>query len=174
MYNFFTSFTWKHALAIIVGLFVLLQLFSIPVLAKQTNPPVVREPNWDSPQTRELAQRACFDCHSNETRWPLYSRIAPVSWSITDHVVEGREAINFSTWDTAAEEADEMVEQIREGKMPLKSYLNMHPEARLTSQEKELLIAGLQATIASDPGSHPDDGEGGERGERGEEYEEDE
>jgi cytochrome c551/c552 len=80
----------------VFGLLLLIQL--VLVWLFQTNPPVSAEPAWDSPQTRALAQRACFDCHSNETQWPLYSRIAPVSWLITSDVVRGRRHLNFSTW----------------------------------------------------------------------------
>ena len=63
-----------------VGGFLLIQL--VPFGRDHTNPPVVQEPKWDSPATRELAKRACFDCHSNETVWPWYSNIAPVSWLV--------------------------------------------------------------------------------------------
>jgi len=83
----------------VFGLLLLIQL--VPVWLFQTNPPVGAEPAWDSPQTHALAQRACFDCHSNETQWPLYSRIAPVSWLITADVVRGRRHLNFSTWGAA-------------------------------------------------------------------------
>src|SRR5690349_11025724 len=62
----------------ITGLFLLIQ--AVPYGRAHTNPPVVSEPHWDSPRTRELAKRACFDCHSNETRWPWYSHVAPMSW----------------------------------------------------------------------------------------------
>jgi|KBSSwiStaDraftv2_1062776.scaffolds.fasta_scaffold2015676_1 Haem-binding domain len=86
---------------LLIAVFVLLLLIQlVPVWLFQTNPPVVAEPAWDSPQTRALAQRACFDCHSNETQWPLYSRIAPVSWLITSDVIRGRR-LNFSTWGVA-------------------------------------------------------------------------
>ena len=67
-------------IVVAVGGFLLIQL--VPFGRDHTNPPVVQEPNWDSPATRELAQRACFDCHSNETVWPWYSNIAPVSWLV--------------------------------------------------------------------------------------------
>ena len=64
--------------AIIVGGFALTQV--VPYGRNHTNPAVVYEPDWDSPETRALAERACFDCHSNETTWPWYSTIAPISW----------------------------------------------------------------------------------------------
>ncbi len=148
---------------VLIG-FVAIQF--IPV--NRTNPPVLQEPNWDSPQTRALAERACFDCHSNETRWPWYSKVAPVSWIVADHVAEGRAALNLSEWqrgesreeDEGAEqdedeareggegiEVDEIVEVINAGEMPLWDYLLMHPEARLNQAETKALITGLQATF---------------------------
>jgi hypothetical protein len=146
-------------------LFILLQIVSIPVLAQQTNPPVVQEPNWDSQRTRELAYYACFDCHSNQTYWPWYSRIAPMSYFVTNHVTEGRQEMNFSEWGAFPEEAEEIEELIRANAMPLPSYLPMHPEAQLTDAEKEELINGMYATLGGTPG-----GEGGEEHE--EEHEE--
>jgi hypothetical protein len=157
----------------LLALFVLLQLFSLPVLAQQTNPPVVQEPNWDSQRTRDLAYYACFDCHSNQTYWPWYSKVAPVSFFITDHVVEGREHVNFSEWNQYAEEAEEMEEMIRSGAMPLPNYLPLHPEAQLTDAEKEELINGLYATLGGTPGGEEGTGiEGGEEEEHEEEEEE--
>lgn len=90
-------FTPRNIVIAVIGIWI---LASVPVWFFQTNPPVTSEPAWDSPQTRALAQRACFDCHSNETKWPIYSRIAPVSFVVTHHVVEGREHLNFSEWGT--------------------------------------------------------------------------
>ena len=74
---------------VLAGL-LLIQL--VPV--QRTNPPVVREPNWDSVQTRDLMARACLDCHSNETNWPWYAYVAPVSWLVAHDVQEGRATVN--------------------------------------------------------------------------------
>ena len=84
----------------------------VPYGRDQVNPPVGAEPTWDSPETRALAKQACFDCHSNETEWPAYSRVAPVSWLIQHDVSEGRAALNFSEWQRpeATEAADEVSE----------------------------------------------------------------
>ncbi len=132
----------------VVG-FILIQL--IPVWALQTNPPVVAEPNWDSPDTRVLAKRACFDCHSNETVWPLYSRIAPVSWLVTFDTIRARREMNFSEWVTARGEegelSEEVAEVIEEGEMPPSNYLMMHPDSKLTEAEKQQLIRGLTASL---------------------------
>jgi len=117
----------------------------IPYGKNHINPKVVAEPNWDTPKTRELFMRACGDCHSNNTKWPWYSSIAPISWSIYYHVVEGREHFNISMWNIQKKnKGDEAVEEIQEGEMPLQSYLLAHPEARLNDNEKEMLIDGLR------------------------------
>ncbi len=87
---------------LVVGL-IAIQL--VPYGRNHTNPPVQSEPNWDSPETRALAERACFECHSNETAWPWYSNIAPVSWLVQHDVDEGREKLNFSEWSTAVKKA---------------------------------------------------------------------
>lgn len=119
---------------------------AIPYGRNHDTPPVVREPSWDSTATRELAKRACFDCHSHETVWPWYSRIAPVSWLVSHDVIEGREHLNFSDWrgDKKGESAKKLEEEIREGEMPPIQYRVAHPEARLSREEQELLIKGLQ------------------------------
>lgn len=142
--------------AVLLAGFLLLQL--VPYGRAHDNPTVVSEPNWDSPQTRELAQRACFDCHSNETVWPWYSNVAPVSWLVQRHVVEGREHLNFSDWNQNhaehgdnGHEAEEVGESVREGEMPPANYLFNHPEARLSDAERAALIAGLEATAAQSP-----------------------
>jgi hypothetical protein len=86
---------------------------------------------------------ACYDCHSNETKWPWYSKIAPVSFWVNNHVQEGREKLNFSEYGKPQKEGDEEVaETVQEGEMPLKSYtyLGMHPEAKLTQAQKQLII----------------------------------
>jgi mono/diheme cytochrome c family protein len=131
------------AAGLIVG--VLIQL--VPFGRDHTNPVVTAEPRWDSPVTRELADRACFDCHSNETAWPWYAGVAPVSWLVYRDVVEGREALNFSEWDRPQEEVDEAVETVLEGEMPPRYYLPAHPEAVLSDEEIATLAEGLRRTL---------------------------
>ncbi len=136
----------RYGILAIVALFVLIQL--VPYGRAHTNPPVVQEPAWDSPATRALAQRACFDCHSNETAWPWYTNVAPVSWLTQQHVDEGRQTLNFSEWgNSRARELDEIAEVILEGAMPMPNYLIMHPEARLSASEKQALIDGLNKSL---------------------------
>ncbi len=135
----------KHASIVLVVIFLLAQL--VPYGRAHRNPPVRQEPAWDSPQTRALAQRACFDCHSNETEWPWYSWIAPMSWLVQNDVTEGREHMNFSEWDREQKHADEAAEMVEKGEMPPWFYLPAHPEARLDADERATLLRGLAATV---------------------------
>jgi hypothetical protein len=131
--------------AVLIALFLVIQL--IPIGKNHTNPAVVSEPNWDSPATRALAVRACFDCHSNETVWPWYSNIAPVSWLVYNDTMEGRSRMNFSDWNSRPQSANEIIEIIQEGEMPPAIYLPMHPTAQLTAAEKQALMDGLRNSI---------------------------
>ena len=91
-----------------------------------------------------ILTRACRDCHSNDTRWPWYSQVAPMSWLVWRDVHEGREHLNFSEWGTydqerRAHEAKAICNATVDGEMPLWFYLPMHPDARLTSEDTEQL-----------------------------------
>ncbi|HLO32547.1 MAG TPA: heme-binding domain-containing protein [Anaerolineales bacterium] len=135
----------RKILFLIAGLTVLgLLIQLIPYGHNHTNPPVNAEPNWDSPETRILAQRACFDCHSNVTRWPWYSNIAPASWLVYRDVTEGRLHINFSDWNRPDEQhVNEFQEVFDKNSMPPGQYLLLHPEAKLSPDEKQKLFDGL-------------------------------
>lgn len=137
--------TWLRAAG--VAFIVLLGAQLAPYGRAHTNPPGRTEPKWSSPEVRALAQRACFDCHSNETRWPWYSHVAPVSWLVQRDVDKGRSKLNFSEWQLPQKEADEAAEEVQKGEMPMKIFLPLHPEARLTDAERLQLIAGLKATL---------------------------
>lgn len=141
---------------------------------QKTNPPVLGEPQWDSPETRELAARACFDCHSNETRWPWYSNLPVARGLLVDHVREGRSNLNFSEWLPGREQegGGEAAEKVYEPKhyaeddlFPQPSYYAIHPGARLSEAEKDRLAQGLQASLG---GGLEGDGNMGERDEEGE------
>ena len=132
------------------GLVLAVALIAIQVVPyghDHVNPPVMAEPSWDSPHTRALAQQACFDCHSNETEWPIYSRVAPVSWLVQRDVSEGRAALNFSEWQRPQKEADEAAEKVLKGDMPLPIYRLMHAHARLSAADRERLARGLETTF---------------------------
>jgi len=132
-------------LAVLMG--VLLSIQFVPYGRDHTNPPVIAEPAWDSPQTRALFFRACADCHSNETKWPWYSTIAPASWLITRDVTEGRATFNVSEWGRPDNEGDDAAKTVQNGEMPPWFYLPLHPEASLSPAERQQLINGLLATF---------------------------
>lgn len=123
----------------------------IPYGKDHTNPPVISEPQWDSPRTKELFANACADCHSHQTKYPWYSNVAPVSWLLARDVEEGREHFNVHAWGTQKKnEGKEAAKEVREGEMPPWFYLPTHPEARLSETEKQELINGLEKTFGKE------------------------
>lgn len=130
----------------LVALFAVVQL--LPV-GRIENPPVKREPPWDSPATRQLAVAACFDCHSNQTRHVWYEKVVPVSLWIKNHVDNGRRSLNFSEFDPNRHRSGQRIaETITEGRMPPSYYtwFGLHSTARLTAAQRDQLIRGLTAT----------------------------
>lgn len=126
---------------VLLALLVLAQF--VPV--DRTNPPV-GEGIVAPAEVMTVLERACYDCHSNKTVWPAYSRVAPISWLVARDVRLGREALNYSTWGRySAEERSELLEETREeveeGEMPMKTYVLLHPSARLTAEDEAVLRA---------------------------------
>ena len=120
----------------------------IPYGKDHINPPVVSEPQWDSPKTRQLFFRACSNCHSNTTTWPWYSSVAPVSWLIQHDVDEGREHFNVSMWgEQKKNEGHDAAEELEAGEMPPWVYVMGHPEAKFSESERGELIQGLAVTF---------------------------
>jgi hypothetical protein len=125
----------------------------------RTNPPVDpsrtlhRHLSVPTP-VKDILDRACRDCHSNETRWPAYAYVAPFSWDIAGHVREGRDAMNFSEWsrydsDEAQDLLLEMCRQVRKGAMPITSYARIHRAARLAPPDVERLCQWTSDTRKS-------------------------
>src|SRR5438105_14891588 len=138
----------KRIALLLLTVLALIQL--IPV--STTNPPITRDAHWNSPATRALTKRACFDCHSNETRWPWYVRIAPVSFLMANHVNDGRRDLNFSEWDKPQRSRMEDVQrEVNNGDMPIWNYVLLHPDAKLSEAEKARLLDGLKATFLLEP-----------------------
>lgn len=137
-----------YLLFILIIAFVLIQF----IQTERTNPPVYSDTKT-SPEVKVVLKRACYDCHSNETVWPWYSKIAPFSWFIVHHVNEGREYLNFSRWDEYSvkqkvELIKESLEEVEEGEMPPWVYIPAHPDALIT--QKDLKILKEWASISSD------------------------
>lgn len=126
---------------IILALLVIIQL--VPV--KRDNPPETA-PLQAPAEVTAVLERSCFNCHSNRTVWPWYSRVAPVSWLVAGHVKEGREHLNFSAWAALPEQkrrqlAGEIMDEVAEGGMPLAGYTQLHPEAKITGADLNLIKA---------------------------------
>jgi mono/diheme cytochrome c family protein len=149
---------WSRMTLGLLGTFVAIQL--VPYGRNHTNPPIAGEPTWDAPATRALARQACFDCHSNETEWPAYASIAPVSWLVQHDVDEGRAALNFSEWTRPQKEAKEAAKEVREGEMPPTAYTLVHPHARLSAADLDRLAQGLAQTLGVEV---QQEGRGGDR-----------
>ena len=138
---------------IIVGLLTLLILIQF-ILVDKTNPPV--DVNNDfitvTKARAEIAavlKNACYDCHSNETKYPWYFNVAPVSWWAKDHVNDGRKHLNYSIWNSYNKERqnhklEEMYSEVEEDEMPLSSYTIMHGDAKLTDEQKAALTEWLK------------------------------
>lgn len=143
----------RSVLVAIVALLVVIVIFEIipwgsliPAFAR-TNPPVTSQIQWDSATTEQLVRATCYDCHSNETVWPWYAQIAPVSWLVAHDVNEGRERLNLSLYSADQIGPDELIEQIERGSMPPSSYKLLHPAANLSAEQQAQLIAGLRASL---------------------------
>ena len=136
--------TFKILLAVLV-VFALIQL--IPV--DRTNPPVDKKINFvdvmNPPQNiSEILQKSCYDCHSNETKYPSYAYVAPISWSVKHHINEGREHLNFSAWNSynsylKKSMLEKAILNVKDSKMPMPGYVAQHPEARLSEAERKVL-----------------------------------
>lgn len=119
------------------------------VRPERHNPPVEAGRSLEShvavpAEVGSVLERACMDCHSNRTRWPWYSNVAPASWFVADHVSEGRSELNFSDWarydpSEMGEVLEQVCREVKGGAMPLASYVVLHPEAKLSDADVRTL-----------------------------------
>lgn len=140
----------KKILVILLIAFVIIQFFRID----KTNPTPTPQMDFltikNTPEsTAKLIRNGCYDCHSNETKYPWYSNIQPIAWFLQSHFDEGRKELNFSNFATyepkrQAHKLYEAAEMVQSGKMPLDSYVLGHPEAKFTEAEKKELIEYFQ------------------------------
>ena len=143
----------------IAAAFILIQFFPAP--PAKTNPvtdpartfPAVMKP---SPEVDGILRRACYDCHSNETVWPWYSDVAPVSWVIRNHVLDGRKHLNFSEWLKPGEtsftqwsDVEDMCKSVRERTMPIAGYDWTHGGAKLSGTDRQTVCRWTEAALAA-------------------------
>ena len=120
----------------------------VPV--ERTNPPVEAEIAVADPEVRTLLRRACWDCHSHETVWPWYAWVAPVSWLVSHDVDHARREIDFSLFESydatkQRKKLGELAEEVGEHEMPLWYYVLMHPEARLSDEDRGRIVSWAEA-----------------------------
>ena len=142
---------WGRVVGLGIAAAALIQV--VPYGRHHVAPPSGLQVVWDSPRTEDLARRACFDCHSNETRWPWYASIAPMSWRIQHHVDEGRERFNVSALDARSDDGRDAIreagESVTKREMPPRDYLLLHPNARLSPAERRALADGLDRSLVA-------------------------
>jgi hypothetical protein len=140
----------------------------VPYGWRHPNPPVTQDARWPDPDSERIARASCYDCHSNETDWPVYAYVAPMSWLVRSDVESGRDELNFSEWDRDDGGADKAIEEILDGSMPPDRYAIIHLDARLTDSEAERLVAGLRVLDEElRDGNGGRDNDGGTDGGRG-------
>lgn len=135
--------TRRHILSLVALIMTLVLIQFIPV--HRTNPASETEITAPGP-VLVILRKACYNCHSNQTRWPWYSNIAPVSWLVARDVTKAREEMNFTTWNRytpikQSAKREDIWKEVKGGHMPPLPYRLMHPEARLSHEEKEQLRA---------------------------------
>ena len=148
--------TWRRRVA--CGLAAALGAAQL-VPVERTNPPVDAEIVVE-PEVGGLLRRACWDCHSHDTRWPWYAWVAPVSWLVAHDVNHAREELDFSRFESYApkkqrKKLEEAAEEVDEGHMPLWYYVLLHPEARLSDAERDLLLSWTEAERERRAGGRP-------------------
>jgi hypothetical protein len=136
----------KHVILIVVGIIVLMQVIRIDTV----NPVAIPEKDFLNmtqapPEIAKILTTSCYDCHSHHTLYPWYAQIAPASWFLKKHINEGRKNLNFSTWadytaDKQISKKEDIVEELEEQEMPLKSYTLIHSDAKLTDDSRLALI----------------------------------
>lgn len=111
----------------------------------------IRQDPLVTPEVLGLLERACFDCHTNETRWPWYASVTPINFLTVRDVVEGRKHLNLAEWMSLARgrkasALERMADEVTDGAMPLPPYVLMHPEARWTDEERQTFLDWAYAT----------------------------
>jgi hypothetical protein len=149
--------TWLGALGVALAVLLALQLIR-PADSRGTLPgDGTLADHVDVPaDVHSLLRAACYDCHSDETRWPWYSRIAPLSWLIFADVRHGRSNLDFSRWSTdpvreptPTQRLTWICDDVREGIMPPRLYRLAHPEARLSQEEQDVICAWTEDALLS-------------------------
>ncbi len=148
--------TWfKRIVLILAVLFVVIQVIRPDMSVPAVDPAKTLHASGEAtPEVEAIFDRSCNDCHSYKTEWPWYAQMAPVSWMLASHVKDGRKQVNFSEWTTMpakrkARKLKEICDQVHEGDMPLKTYLPLHPTAKLSDADRAVICAWTSRRIAA-------------------------
>ena len=144
---------FRVSLLIVLGFLVVAQLVPLD----RSNPPSDPQQHFNAVMRPPAAVasalgRSCRDCHSNDTTWPWYSRVAPVSWLVLDDVKEGRQHVNFSEWGKldarrSARKLETICEEVREGNMPMRKYTLLHPGAKLSPEDVQAICGWTEEVL---------------------------
>ena len=155
-YNLTLTTIFNMLKKIILGLIAILVLIQF-IRIDKTNPPVNKSIDFitlakPSEEVQGILVTSCYDCHSNETTYPWYTDVAPLSWWLKHHINEGREHLNFSEWGNYTEKRqqhklEECIEEVNEGEMPLSSYTIMHKDAALSPAQQKALSTWVASLI---------------------------
>jgi hypothetical protein len=144
---------WQYITGGLVAAVIIVQFIPNELPAVETsNPGDIIQSGIVADDVAVLLKKSCYSCHSNETNYPWYSYVAPSSWLVAKDVREGRDELNFSTWTSYAmmdklAKLDDLVEEVKEGEMPMEIYTLIHPSAKLDEAQRQLIISWAEATM---------------------------
>ena len=153
----------KKILLFLLAALVVIQFFHPkPNKSKGEQPHYIGSSFFVPDDVRSILAKACLDCHSNNTRYPWYSNIQPVDWWMNKHIRNGKKGLNFDEYTSRSlrfqyNKMKDLVEQVKEGDMPLNSYTWIHKDARLTQEEKDKLINWANANMDTLKAKYPID-----------------
>ena len=144
---------WQYGLGGLAVIALAIQLVPNELPAVQTeNPGDLMGSGLVDAEMAGMLKTSCYDCHSNETNYPWYSYVAPVSWLVAKDTREGREELNFSTWQDydmmeKLEKLDDIAIEVKEGEMPMEIYTTVHSESKLTDEQRQLIVEWAEAAM---------------------------
>lgn len=154
----------KRILLAVLGVFTLIQFIRPARNSSNDRTQDISTKYYVPLQVNSILQSACNDCHSNKTVYPWYAEVQPMGWWLNKHITDGKKDLNFSTFTKLPiavqnHKLEEVIEMVKEGEMPLPSYtyLGLHSEARLTNEQRELIVAWAEKQMDSLKRSYPPD-----------------
>ena len=139
----------------IIFIFVLLVLLGIQFIPVKKTNPIITQDIQAPAEVKNILRNSCYNCHSNETKWPWYSNFAPISWMIINDVDDARNKMNFSTWNKISFEKKEELkkdlwDEVRQEDMPPTLYTYVHPESKLDILQKNIIKKWITGTGMGD------------------------